>query len=101
MCTIPPVTDKNTTADRDADGTVCPLCAADDPTGEPATAKLGFMRFLDPHGVYRVDAGLLECGARRHSFTKTGAGLRLLAADGRRPASATFFERVVNGWTPV
>lgn len=47
---------------------------------------LDYMRFLDPHGVERVDAEVYECTAKRHSFTATdGGGVRLLASDGSRP----------------
>ena len=46
---------------------------------------LDYMRFLDPHGVERVDAEVFECTAQRHTYASTPAGVRLLAADGVRP----------------
>lgn len=43
------------------------------------------MRFLDPHGVERVDPEVYECSAKRHVFAQADQGVRLLAADGVRP----------------
>lgn len=77
MCTIPPQTEKNIGRPAEVVGLNCPLCS--DPS------ILGYMRFLDPHGVERVEANLFECAPRRHSFTLGKGVLRLLASDGTRP----------------
>ncbi len=79
MCTLPPQTEKNIGQPAAAAGLQCPLCESG--------SALGYMKFRDPHGVDRVDPGLFECAAKRHSYTlaANGAALRLLAADGARP----------------
>jgi hypothetical protein len=41
------------------------------------------MKFLDPHGVDRVDPDLFECANRLHSFVREGGRVRLLASEGR------------------
>jgi len=49
------------------------------------------MRFLDPHGVERVDPDIFECSARRHTFTRTPSGIRLLSSDGARARQREMF----------
>ena len=39
------------------------------------------MKFLDPHGVARIDPDLLECANRLHSFVRERATVRLLASE--------------------
>jgi hypothetical protein len=52
------------------------------------------MRFLDPHGRERLDAEVFECSSQRHTFLWNGSRLRLLAEDGKRPASPVLLELV-------
>jgi hypothetical protein len=42
------------------------------------------MRFLDPHGVERVDREVFECTQKDHIFRLVGAELRLIASGGQR-----------------
>jgi hypothetical protein len=78
MCTIPPVTKANLTIKATAAGVQCPECQA--------ASLLDYMRFLDPHGVERVDAEVFECAAGRHTYAALPDGVRLLASDGQRPS---------------
>ncbi len=83
MCTLPPRTEKNIGKPAEAVGVQCPLCDSSSP--------LGYMKFLDPHGVDRVDPGLFECASKRHSYTLGRGMLRLLAGDGARPKTRREF----------
>lgn len=76
MCVVKPVTEASLGGKSEVCGLPCPLCSEQ--------SSIGYMRFLDPHGVERVDQDIFECTARRHSFTRAQGGLRLLAADGER-----------------
>lgn len=90
MCTVPPVTEKNLGRPADVVGLECPLCEGG--------SVLGYMKFLDPHGVERVDPDLFECASRRHSFMLGGGALRLLAADGARSRERRLFQREGDAW---
>ncbi len=82
MCTSTATTERNVTP-NDFVGLPCPL-------SEDGSA-LRFMRFLDPHGVERVDQQLLESTNRRNVFVVGEGRIRLLASDGARPKPARWF----------
>jgi len=68
-------------------GRECPAC-------HNRGSKLDNMRFLDPHGMQRVDDDIFECSAHRHTFVLDAAGLRLIASDGQRERERRTFALV-------
>ncbi len=93
MCTTPPTTERSLGQPAEAVGIQCPLCEN--------ASLLSYMKFLDPHGVNRVDPELFECASKRHSYMLSGGELRLLAGDGVRPKTRRLFRRIESGLAEV
>jgi hypothetical protein len=89
MCTTVPTTIRNVDP-SEFRGLSCPCCP------EGAGSRLEYMRFLDPHGVERVDRDILECSISRHVFRVRQGRLRLVASDGARIHPAKSFD-LLNG----
>jgi hypothetical protein len=77
MCTTAPTTLRNVEP-AVFRGLACPVCAPDQ------DSRLDYMRFLDPHGVERVDREILECSRARHVFRTRNGQLLLVASEGTR-----------------
>ncbi|MBX7245881.1 MAG: hypothetical protein K1X53_10305 [Candidatus Sumerlaeaceae bacterium] len=84
MCSTEPITEDSLASRHSAAGVQCPVC--DQPS------RLGYMQFLDPHGVMRVDQKLFECESGRHTFTALPGAVKLLSADGRLSREKTEFK---------
>ncbi len=93
MCKQSPVTES--TVDRhEILGSQCPICCEPSP--------LDLMRFLDPHGVQRVDAGLFRCGLGLHNFAEDGGHARLISEKGRIVRNGRKFAIAAGGgWIEV
>ncbi len=84
MCVTKPTTEASLGEKSEVCGLPCPVCEG--------ASKVNYMRFLDPHGVERVDRDIFECTTKRHTFTRAAGGLRLLAADGERAKDRQLFK---------